>query len=76
MYYWQKRASFQNFDWIIMFSSNKFEVFSLLKNGSKYKLINFNIDKKHEIENNELNKKTFKNKIKKTNKKNNYKTKM
>ena len=59
-----------------MFSSNKFEVFSLLKNGSKYKLINFNIDKKHEIENNELNKKTFKNKIKKTNKKNNYKTKM
>ena len=48
-----------------MFSSNKFEVFSLLKNGSKYKLINFNIDKKHEIENNELNKKTFKNKIKK-----------
>ena len=55
-----------------MFSSNKFEVFSLLKNGSKYKLINFNIDKKHEIENNELNKKTFKNKIKK----NNCKTKM
>ena len=48
-----------------MFSSNKFEVFSLLKNSSKYKLINFNIDKKHEIENNELNKKTFKNKIKK-----------